>query len=208
MSERIRYCWNQTARTLGQPTLQTVWSSTVRLALCTTPARNTGAQSRENGAHAILICHIKPHRGTYRHPADSSPPIGLPLHRQEEKTSRWQPYDFIRGRAGQDWLGDIETTARKRRIRFAGLVARVHHEGLPKRVMFEELRGGMVRLGSQEKNRVDHLERHSSFVNSVVEETHWKLAVSKSGTWSRRAEDEPEQDMKRWLDEKGENVAK
>ena len=45
----------------------------------------------------------------------------------------------------------IEATLRKRRIRFAGAVARVNDTRLPKCVTFGELVGGAVSSGGQEK---------------------------------------------------------
>ena len=45
----------------------------------------------------------------------------------------------------------IEATLRKRRILFAGFVARMDDTRLPKCVMFGELVGGAVSFGGQEK---------------------------------------------------------
>ena len=51
----------------------------------------------------------------------------------------------------------IEATVRKRRILFARFVARMDKEGLPQRVMFEELLGRKGLLRAQEKDRMVHL---------------------------------------------------
>ena len=48
----------------------------------------------------------------------------------------------------------IEAILRKRRIRFAGFVARKEDTRLPNRVMFGELVGGAVSSGGQEKERM------------------------------------------------------
>ena len=45
----------------------------------------------------------------------------------------------------------VETILRKRRILFAGSVARMEDTRLPKRVIFGELVGGAVSAGGQEK---------------------------------------------------------
>ena len=47
---------------------------------------------------------------------------------------------------------NVETTVRKRRILFAGFVARMGNERLPKRVMFGELEGGKGYVGGQEQD--------------------------------------------------------
>ena len=47
---------------------------------------------------------------------------------------------------------NVETTVRKRRILFAGFVARTGNEILPKRVMFGGLDGGMGYLEGQEQD--------------------------------------------------------
>ena len=44
----------------------------------------------------------------------------------------------------------VETTVRKRRILFAGFVARMAEERLPRRVMFGEMLGGKGYSGGQE----------------------------------------------------------
>ena len=45
---------------------------------------------------------------------------------------------------------NVETTVRKRRIFFAGFVARMGNERLPKRVMFGELEGEKGSVGGQQ----------------------------------------------------------
>ena len=51
---------------------------------------------------------------------------------------------------------------RKRRILFAGFVARVGEERLPQRVMFGELAGGKGYTGGQEKDWMAHLKEDMS----------------------------------------------
>ena len=51
----------------------------------------------------------------------------------------------------------VEAIVRKRRILFAGFVARMGEERLPQRVMFGELVGGKGYSGGQEKDWMDHL---------------------------------------------------
>ena len=56
----------------------------------------------------------------------------------------------------------IEAIVRKRRILFAGLVARMKQERLPQRVMFGEFVGGKGYSGGQEKDWMDHLKEDMS----------------------------------------------
>ena len=56
----------------------------------------------------------------------------------------------------------IEAIVRKRRILFAGIVARMGEEHLPQRVMFGELDGGKGYSGGQEKNWMVHLKENMS----------------------------------------------
>ena len=65
-----------------------------------------------------------------------------------------RPPDFLSGHAYEDESESIEATIRRRRIFFAGFVARMENMGLPKCVMFGELEGGAGCVGGQEK-RVD-----------------------------------------------------
>ena len=53
----------------------------------------------------------------------------------------------------------IEAIVRKRRILFAGFVARMGEERLPQRVMFRELVGGRGYSGGQEKDWMAHLKK-------------------------------------------------
>ena len=52
----------------------------------------------------------------------------------------------------------IETTVRRRKILFAGFVARMGEERLPRRVMFREMLGGKGYSGGQEWHWMKDLE--------------------------------------------------
>ena len=64
---------------------------------------------------------------------------------------------------------NVETTVRKRRILFAGFVAGVDNERLPKRVMFGEVDRGKGCSGGQEQDWMDCLERDLSLFNLPTE---------------------------------------
>ena len=63
----------------------------------------------------------------------------------------------------------VETRVRKRRILFAGFVARMGNERLPKRVMFGELEGGKGYVGGQEQDWIGCLEHDLSLFNLPTE---------------------------------------
>ena len=69
---------------------------------------------------------------------------------------------------------------RQRRILFAGFVAPMDNERLPKRVMFGEVDGGKGYSGEQEQDWMDCLERDLSLFSLPTEAKHWTLAAKKS----------------------------
>ena len=80
----------------------------------------------------------------------------------------------------------IEATLRRRRILFAGFVARMEDTKLPKCVMFGELVGGAGFVGSQEK------ERMGCFLDDLrafgINTDQWTTAVQDEGGWRRTVE--------------------
>ena len=76
---------------------------------------------------------------------------------------------------------NVETTVRKRRILFAGFVARMGNERLPKRVMFGEQEGGKGYVGGQEQDWMSCLEHDLSLFNLPTETKQWMLAAKNSG---------------------------
>ena len=75
----------------------------------------------------------------------------------------------------------IEAIARKRRILFAGFVARTGEERLPQRVMFGQLVGGKGYSGGQEKDWMAHLKEDVSVLRIKFE--GWRKAAQKTGRW-------------------------
>ena len=65
---------------------------------------------------------------------------------------------------------NVGTTVRKRRILFAGFVARMGTERQPKRVMLGELKRGKGSLGGQEQDWMGCLERDLSLFNLPIKE--------------------------------------
>ena len=73
----------------------------------------------------------------------------------------------------------VEATVRKRRILFAGFVARIWEERLPQKVMFGEFVGGKGYSGGQTKNWMDHLKEDMSVFGMKIE--RWRDAAQKGG---------------------------
>ena len=127
----------------SQPTFQTAYFTIARPAHHTTPAQSTEAQSRGNGDHATRACHVEPHRGPSCHTPDSSSPSASDGRKPRDGYHILSYADAL-AKTGCERL---ETMAQKWRILFAGFVARMGNERLPKRVMFRELEGGNGYLG-------------------------------------------------------------
>ena len=73
----------------------------------------------------------------------------------------------------------IDAIVRKRRILFAGFVARMREERLPQRVMFGELVGSKGYSGGQEKDPMVHLKEDMSAF--VMKFEWWRKAAQKAG---------------------------
>ena len=72
----------------------------------------------------------------------------------------------------------MEAIVRKRRILFAGFVARKGEERLPQRVMFGEFVGGKGYSGGQEKDWMAHLKEDMSVFGMKFE--GWRKAAQKA----------------------------
>ena len=90
----------------------------------------------------------------------------------------------------------IEAIVRKRRILFAGLVARMGEKRLPQRVMFGELVGGKGYSEGQEKDWMGHLKEDIPVFGMKFE--GWRKAAQKAGRWFRRVEEGAELFMQNW----------
>ena len=90
----------------------------------------------------------------------------------------------------------IGATLRRRRILFAGFVARMEDTRLPKCVVFGEMVGGAGCVGGQEKEWV------GCFLDDLrafgVNADQWATAAQDEGEWCRTAEQGAEHFMARW----------
>ena len=91
----------------------------------------------------------------------------------------------------------IKATLRRRRILFAGFVARMEDTRLPKCIMFAELVGGAGCVGRQEKEWIgcflDDLRALS------INADKWTTAAQDEREWRRTVEQGPEQFMAKWI---------
>ena len=99
----------------------------------------------------------------------------------------------------------IEAIVCKRRILFAGFVARMGEERLPQRVMLGELVGGKGYSGGQEKGWMAHLKEDMSVFGMKFE--GWRKAAQKAGRWFRRVEEGVELFMRNWHETERRKVA-
>ena len=79
----------------------------------------------------------------------------------------------------------VETSARRRRILFAGFVARIGEERLPRRAMFVEMLGGKGYSRGQEWDRMKDPEEDPKAFGIKFE--GWREAAQKFGRWVRRS---------------------
>ena len=91
----------------------------------------------------------------------------------------------------------IEATLRRRRILFAGFVARMEDTRLPKCVMFGEMVGGAGCVGGQEK------EWMGCFLDDLrafgINADQWTTAAQDEGEWRRTAEQGAEHFTAKWI---------
>ena len=91
----------------------------------------------------------------------------------------------------------IKATLRRRRILFAGFVARMGDTRLPKCVMFGEMVGGASCSGGQEKEWMgcflDYLRAFG------INADQWTTAAQDEGEWRRMAEQGAEHFMAKWI---------
>jgi len=99
----------------------------------------------------------------------------------------------------------VETTVRRRRILFAGFVARMGEERLPRRVMFGEMLGGKGYSGGQEWDWMKDLEEDLKAFGIKFE--GWREAAQKVGRWFRRVEEGAEVFMRKWHKDEKEATA-
>ena len=92
---------------------------------------------------------------------------------------------------------NIEAIVRKRRILFAGFMARMGEKRLPQRVMFGELVGGEGYTAGQEKDWMVHLKEDMSVFAMKFEERRSSEAAHKAGRWFRRVEEGAESFMRK-----------
>ena len=148
-------------------------------------AQNPDAKSRGTRDNAVRLRHVEPTRVPLRHAAPSPPQVLDSLHRLAKAQSR-RPPDFLSGHACQDGSESIKATLRRRRILFAGFVARIEDTRLPKGVMFGEMVGGAGCVEGQEKEWMGYfLDDLRAF---GINANQWTTAAQAEGDWRRTAE--------------------
>ena len=116
--------------------------------------------------------------------AASSPPQPLdPLHRIAKTCRTDHPISYLDTLEKTGRSESIEATLRKRRILFAGLVARMEDTRLLKYVMFGELVWGAVSAGGQEKEWIGCLLDDLRAFG--IQTDQWGIAAQDPEEWNK-----------------------
>ena len=134
-------------------------------------AQNPDARSRGSRDNAVRLRSVEPACVPLRHAAPSPPRVLDSLHRLAKAQSR-PPPDFLSGHAYQDGSERIEATLRRRRVLFAGFVARMEDTRLPNR---------------------------SAWCSEKWWEARAVAAAQDEGEWRRTAEQGAEHFMAKWI---------
>ena len=78
-------------------------------------------------------------------------------------------------------LNSIEALLLRNRLRWAGHVARMDSNRLPKQIMFGELRDGKRKIGTPKKRFKDELK--TSLTSSGLNHTEWEKRASNRNSW-------------------------
>ena len=173
----------QPAHTQRMVQLPDVHPQTVRPTERSPRAQNPDAKSRDTRDNAVRLRHVEPARVLLRHAAPSPPQVLDSLHRLAKAV-----------KTGSE---SIEATLPRRRILFAGFMARLEDTRLPKCVMFGEMVGGAGCAGGQEK------EWMGCFLDDLrafgINADQWATAAQDEGEWRRTAEQGAEHFMAKWI---------
>ena len=91
----------------------------------------------------------------------------------------------------------IEATIRRRRILFAGYVARIEDTRLPKCVMFREMVGGAGCVWHQEQEWMKRFRY--DFKAFGINAAQWTIEAQDARKWRRTANQEAERFMTKWI---------
>ena len=160
-------------------------------------AQHTDAKSRGTRDNAVRLRHVEPARVPLRHAAPSPPQVLDSLHRLARKHNRADHLLSYLDTLIKTESESIEATLRRRRVLFAGSVARMDDTRLAKCVMFEELVGAPGCMGGQEK------EWMGCFLDDLrafgINADQWTTAAQDEGEWRRTAEQGAEYFMAKWI---------
>ena len=139
-------------------------------------AQNLDSKSRGTRDNAVRLREVEPARVPLRHAVPRPPQLLDSLHR----LAGAQPRTLIK--TGSE---SIEAALRRRRILFAGFVARMEDTRLPNCVMFGDLVGGASCVGGQGKKWMGWFldDLRASGINADL----WTIAALDEGEWRRTA---------------------
>ena len=129
---------DRSAHTQRMVQLPEVHPRTVRPTERSPRAQTPDTKSRGTRDNAVRLHHVEPARVPLRHAAPSPPQVLDSLHRLTKKHNHADPPISYLDTLIKTGSESIETTLRRRRILFAGFVARMEDTRLPKCVTFED----------------------------------------------------------------------
>ena len=154
------------------------------------------SKSRGTRDNAVQLRHVQPARVPLRHAAPSPTQVPDSLHRLEKAQSPTTGFISYLDTLIKTGSAGIETALRRRRILFAGFVARMEDMRLPKCVIFGKLVGGAGCVGGQEKVwMVCFLDLRAFGTNAG----QWTTAAQDEGEWRRTAEQGSEHFTAKWI---------
>ena len=148
-------------------------------------AQNPDAQSRGTRDNDVRLRNVEPPRVPLGRAAPNPPQVLDSLYRlvKNNRTDHPISYQNTLIKTGSESTGVM---MRRRRILFAGFVARMEDTRLPKCVMFGELVGSVGCVGGQKK------EGMWCFLDDLrafgINADHWTTAAQDEGGWRKTAE--------------------
>ena len=124
--------------------------------------------------------------------------------KKRERTDRPMSYAEALTKAGCDEC--IEATVRKRRLCFAGFVARMRDTRLPKTALLGEFEGGARYSGGQEFDWLKRLQEDLTAFGIVTKKKGWEASAKRAEEWYDRIEVGVQWFMDEWY--KGQGDAK
>ncbi|CAN0240606.1 unnamed protein product, partial [Pylaiella littoralis] len=122
--------------------------------------------------------------------------------KKRERTDR--PLSYAKALITAGCNESVEATVRKRRLCFAGFVARMRDERLPKIALLGELQGGARYLGGQEFDWLRRMQEDLEAFDIVVDKKEgWEASAKRADEWYDRIDEGARRFTDEWLKKEG-----